>query len=636
MKTNILSGFWKRYQDNVRKNMLPYQWNVLNDTADIAIEGERRNDNSIPTEKSHVFENFRIAAGRKQGHFYGMVFQDSDAYKWLEAAAYSLRHDPGEELKEKADTLVDLIADAQEDDGYLDTFFTIEAPEHKYRRLMESHELYCAGHFLEAAVAYYESTRNERVLSVARKLADHICVKFGPDPGQIHGYDGHEEIEIGLLKLFSLTKEKSYLNMARYFLLERGKNPDFFRKQLEEDDMPAIFPDMGKFPNSYFQCDKPFLESDHARGHAVRMLYQCTAMADLANISKDPKIQPACERIWDDITERQMYITGGLGQTAIGESFTGDYDLPLDSMYCETCAAVGLITFAKKMVDLTGQTKYADVMERVLYNGLISGTDLQGKHFFYVNPLEVHPQIAIHNPGKNHVKAVRPSWLGCACCPPNLARLLASLDQYIYLMREGNPLILLFISSEWTYGDLHIVQHTNYPWDGEVSILVDNQGKKRRLGIRIPSWCESWHSSVNYERKDGYAWIDCPPGETEIQLLLDMPVTRIYASDRVTACAGKTAIMRGPLVYCMEGIDNGEMISNLSLPTTAEFKEKYRPDLLDGIVTIQATGYRESSAKAGLYSNQRKQKTQTELHFIPYFAWANRGENEMQVWIREG
>lgn len=635
MKVRITSDFWKRYQDIVRENMLPYQWDVLNDRADIRIEGERRNDDSIPTGKSHAFENFRIAAGKKEGRFYGMVFQDSDAYKWLEAAAYSLRNHPDKELQAKADALVDLIGDAQEADGYLDTYFTIEAPEHKYKRLMESHELYCGGHFLEAAVAYYEATGHEKVLSIARKLADQICLKFGPEPGKIHGYDGHEEIEIGLLRLYHLTGDASYLEMARYFLLERGKNPDFFKKQLKEDDLPAIFPDMGKLPDSYFQNDMPFLEADQARGHAVRMLYQCTAMADLALISGNEEVKKACERIWDNITEQQMYITGGTGQTAIGESFTGDYDLPTDSMYCETCAAVGMITFARQMLCLTGQAKYADIMERVLYNGLISGMDLEGKHFFYVNPLEVHPQTDPLDPGKNHVKAVRPSWLGCACCPPNLARLLASLEQYIYLKRDGNFLINLFISSEWTGSDFHIVQKSDYPWDGSVSILVENRGEAFSLGVRIPSWCDHWKLSGKFEVRDGYAWVLCPSGETKIDFTMDMQAVRVYANDKVSACAGKAAVMRGPLVYCMEGVDNGREISNLVLPVKAEFTENYRPDLLNGILTLHADGIRETSETKELYSHRKKQKTPASLTFIPYYAWANRGENEMQVWIRE-
>lgn len=467
-KIRVQDKFWKYYREVVRKDMIPYQWKVLNDEIAIKIERER-NDDSIPNEKSHAIENFKIAAGLKTGNHYGWVFQDSDVYKWLEAVAYSLNEYMDEDLKALADSVVDLIAAAQEDDGYLGTYFTIEAPERKLKRLGESHELYCAGHFMEAAVAYYEAVKSEKVLTVACKLADYIGRHFGEEEGQIHGCDGHEEIEIGLAKLYRATGEAKYLELSKYFLYIRGTDPEFFLRQKEEEkESTPLIAGLEKFPLSYCQNHKPLLEQDTAEGHAVRLVYMCTAMADVAALTNDEKLFAACKKIWRNIVDKRMYITGGIGSTVIGESFTFDYDLPNDTMYCETCASVGLVFFAGRMLENELRSEYGDVMERALYNTVLSGMALDGKHFFYVNPLEAIPESSAKDPAKSHVKCVRPEWLGCACCPPNLARLLASLEKYIYVQREGTIFANLFMNCDGEFtvhgNPVFIQQETDYPW----------------------------------------------------------------------------------------------------------------------------------------------------------------------------
>lgn len=642
---NITSKFWTRYRQLVRTEMIPYQWRVLNDIAGIKIEKERLNDEGIPSEKSHAIENFKIAAKRTTGTHYGWTFQDSDVYKWLEAVAYSLREKMDPELEDRALEVIDLIADAQEDDGYLDTFYSILGIEHRYQSLAGSHELYCMGHFIEAAVAYYGATENEKVLEVAKRAADNVDANFGPEEGKIHGYDGHEEIEIGLLRLYHVTGEERYLNLAKYFLMERGKHPDFFREQAAKYKGPDALSGIEKSPDTYFQNHKPILEQDTAEGHAVRVVYMCTALADLAYSTGDEELYAACKRLWDDITKRRMYITGGIGSTVIGESFTLDYDLPNDTMYCETCAAIGLVFFAKQMLKIEAKAEYADVMERALYNCALAGMALDGKHFFYVNPLEVDPKKSKKDPTKSHVKPVRPSWLGCACCPPNLARLIASLDDYVYTVNGDNILINQYIASSTAIedaGTIKIHQTTDYPWDDSVSIKIENNcDHDKRIGVRIPSWADGYRLAVNGKEEDailseGYAYIDVARmSKVTIDLYLEVSIKRYYANTAVSEDVGKVAIGRGPFIYCLEGVDNGEYLNSISLPKDAKLTYKWTGDLLNGVGVIEGKAKRATSRDTSLYSTVRPDTSDVDIKFIPYYAWANRGENEMQVWVRE-
>ncbi len=643
-RVEITSDFWKRYRNLVRTEMIPFQWNVLNDQAGITIEKERIGDEGIPSEKSHAIENFKIAAGRTKGTHYGWTFQDSDVYKWLEAVAYSVREKRDPALEKKANETIELIAEAQEPDGYLDTFYSILGIEYRYQSLGGSHELYCMGHFIEAAVAYHEATGNEKVLDVAKKCADNIDDNFGPEDGKIHGYDGHEEIEIGLLRLYHVTKEDRYLQLAKYFLTERGKHPNFFKEQAAVYQGPNALAGIEKAPDKYFQNHAPISEQDTAEGHAVRVVYMCTAIADLAATTKDEELLQICKRLWNNITQKRMYITGGIGSTVNGEAFTLDYDLPNDTMYCETCAAIGLIFFARQMLRMEADSQYADTMEKALYNCALAGMALDGKHFFYVNPLEVNPLKSKLDPTKSHVKAVRPSWLGCACCPPNLARMITSLDDYIYTVGSEKILLNNYIDSLAAIQDdnhhLEITQKTAFPWDDTVSIIVKNQALKTEIiGIRIPSWAESVDITIDGNKVDnsaqkGYVYTNVAGGaKVEIVLKFKIEIRKYYANSMVSEDIGKVAIGRGPFIYCLEGVDNDGTVSTLKLTENSKFEYHPNEDILGGVGTITADGQRVESNNNQLYSTTKPVIKPAKLKFVPYYAWANRGENEMRVWV---
>ncbi|MBQ0166219.1 MAG: glycoside hydrolase family 127 protein [Treponema sp.] len=671
----ITDTFFSKYRELVRKEMIPYQWKVLNDEIAVNIERER-NDDTIPNEKSHCIENFRIAAGRSQGHHYGWVFQDSDVYKWLEAVSYSLKEKPDAALQKLADSVVDLIADAQEDDGYLSTYFTIEAPQRKFRDLAESHELYCAGHFMEAAVAYHEATGNETVLATARKLADCIYRWFSPEEMAHPGADGHEEVEIGLMKLYHATGEKRYLKLAKHFLEERGKNPDFFREQRSsEENYIALLNGVDHFPLSYFQWHKDIYAQDTAEGHAVRLMYMCTAMADVAEATGNSRMYEACRKIWRNIVDKRMYITGGIGSTVTGESFTFDYDLPDDTMYCETCASVALMFFARNMLKNETRGEYGDIMERALYNTVLDGMALDGRHFFYVNPLQVLPEASAKDPGKSHVKPVRPEWLGCACCPPNLARLLASLEKYAFHEYKGAVFADLFMSSSAQFGTLSVVEKTRYPWEEAVTFTLDSSDTaEHAFAVRIPSWT-SWGKGVTltvngahcdlpapgqiiccpsaagdvlcFSVSEGYLYIRGQFRQDTLELTFDMPVVKMAANPAVRSENGKVAVMRGPVVYTLESADNGEGLYRLFLRDDTDFSYEFKKDMLNGVGVITGKGYRIAGAVCGEstpadtplyapYTDETEERAeQVRLIWIPYYAWANRGKGEMAVWIRQ-
>ncbi len=648
----ITDPFWSHYRELVRTEMIPYQWNVLNDNANITIEKER-NDNSIPSEKSHAIENFKIAAGLKQGNHYGWVFQDSDVYKWLESVAYSLSIHADTELQELADGVIDLIALAQEEDGYLNTYFSIEEPERRFKKLAESHELYCAGHFIEAAVAYYESTHNEKAITIACRLADCIDVHFGKEEHQIQGYDGHEEIELALTKLYSLTGEQRYLELSRYFLYERGTDTTFFaRQQAADNGHKAVIEGMNHRPLEYYQAHQPILEQQTAEGHAVRLVYMCTAMADVALLAGDNAMLEACRRLWKNIINKRMYITGGIGSTVDGEAFTLDYDLPNDTMYCETCASIGLIFFAFNMLKNEARSEYADVLERALYNTAIGGMALDGKHFFYVNPLEVHPESSRHDPGKSHVKFTRPEWFGCACCPPNLARLLTSLHKYIYTVQADTNMIYthLFMThtTELEINDhpVQLEQITNLPWEGDVSIVTQmKQSTSFTLAIRLPYWAEHYSLLLNGNPIDtdpinGYIHIDrIWRSNDKLELKLPMEIKEYTAHPLVRADTGKVAIGRGPFMYCAEEVDNGEHLHLVQLTQDQTYEYEFDEQLLGGVGTIKVEARKrniEPEWEDVLYASKAPQTyTSTALRLIPYYCWANRQIGEMRVWLNK-
>ena len=382
-KIKIKDPFWSKHVDLVRDVIIPYQWDAMNDRIPDA-------------ESSHCLENFRIAAGLKEGEYYGAVFQDTDVAKWLEAVGFSLAYCKDEELERTADEAIDLIAQAQQEDGYINTYFTIHTEEKRWSRLCEGHELYTAGHLMEAAAAYYQGTGKRKLLDCMCRFADLICDTFGPEEGKIHGYPGHQEVEIGLVKLYRLTGERRYLDLAKYFIDARGVGENYFLKEIGAPGYDLITPEFHDYDPRYSQSHLPVRQQDTAEGHAVRAVYMYCAMADLAYEYQDRELMTACERIWDNMTGKRMYITGGIGSSGILERFTTDYDLPDEYNYAETCAAIGLALFGLRMAQITGKASYIDVVERALYNNILAGIALDGRSFFYVNPLEVWPDACMN------------------------------------------------------------------------------------------------------------------------------------------------------------------------------------------------------------------------------------------------
>ena len=468
----IEDKFWSKIQNLIIDTVIPYQEKILND--------------EIPDiEKSHALANFRIAAGLEQGEFYGMVFQDSDVAKWLEGVAYSLAVKPDKELEKRADEVIAIIEKAQQPDGYLNTYFTIKEPEHRWQNLQECHELYCAGHMMEAAVAYYEVTGKNRLLKVMCKMADHIDRRFGEQKKT--GIPGHQEVEIGLTRLYHATGEEKYRDLALYFINERGKDPHFFEKEAKKRGWTHF----GIDPKNtvYNQSYTTVYNQKEAVGHAVRAVYMYTAMADLAGTYGDEKLYRACCDLWENIVQKRMYLTGGIGSTGELEAFTKDYDLPNDMAYAETCASIGLIFFARQMLEVEVKGNYADIMERAFYNGTISGMQLDGKKFFYVNPLEVTPGISGEIPGYRHVLTQRPTWYACACCPPNLVRLIMAFGKYLWDETHSTIYSHMFAGQSVQLEKADINVKTEYPWKGYVCYQVSGKQKEPfSIAIHIPSY----------------------------------------------------------------------------------------------------------------------------------------------------
>ncbi|MGB4219273.1 MAG: beta-L-arabinofuranosidase domain-containing protein [Bacillota bacterium] len=628
-KVKLTGGLLAERADVVRSEVLPYQWRALND--------------QIPgAEPSHAIENLRIAAGEAKGEFHGMLWQDSDVAKWLEAVAYSLMTYPDPELEARADEVIDLVGRAQQSDGYLNSYFTVVAPDRRWTNLRDNHELYCAGHFIEAAVAYYQATGKDELLKIMCRFVDHIASVFGPGENQKRGYPGHEEIELALIKLYRVTRDRRHLDLAKFFIEERGRQPHYFDLEAEA---------RGEKPSKrlgdywYHQAHMPVREQTTAVGHAVRAMYLYTAVADLALETEDAELLQVCERIWDNVVNRRMYITAGIGSEARWEGFTIDYDLPSDTAYAETCASIGLVFWAQRMLQITPDRKYADVMERALYNGVLSGMSLEGTKFFYVNPLSVDPEICKGRYDHHHVKPTRQGWFGCACCPPNIARLLASIGQYIYSQGKDGLYMHLFAASEATFAiggsRVKLVQQTDYPWDGTVRIKLEMDAPLGfGLNIRIPGWCDDpklvvcGESIVVTVPQDGYVRIHRTwTSGDEVVLELPMPVTKVWASTRVSDNVGKVALQRGPVVYCVEEADNGPNLAELWLPADAELRVEMDPVLK--VPAIVGQGVRRVSSSDALYTTERPVDKPCTIRAIPYFMWDNRGLGEMRVWIND-
>ena len=631
----VTDRFFAPRIDLVRTQMLPYQWEALND---------RLKD----TEPSHCIENFRIAAGISRGEYHGMVFQDSDLYKWLEAVAYQLAVRPDPSLREAADSAIRLIGQAQTPEGYLNTYYQTHPDEKRFSNLQNNHELYCAGHLIEAAVAFAQTVGDTRLLDVARRYADLIDRVFGPEEGKLHGYPGHEIIEMALVRLFRLTGEERYLRLARYFIDQRGQAPLYFEEEARRDGNRDFVWNETFMRYQYYQAGKPVREQTEAEGHAVRAVYLYSGMADVAAETGDQTLFEACRTLFDNILSRRMYITGAIGSTHVGEAFTYDYDLPNESVYAETCAQIGLCFFAQRMLNSEMDGRYADVIERALYNSVLSGMSLDAKRFFYVNPLEVVPEACEKDDRLRHVKPQRQKWFGCACCPPNLARFLGSLPSYAFSAGGDTLYMHLYIGGEvrvaLAHAEVHLSVESDYPWDGRVRLTVHTPGEYG-IAVRISGWCRGYELKVNGESVSsepvrGYVSLNRVWREEDmVELNLKMPVTLMRANPAVRADTGKLCVVRGPLVYSLEEADNGKDLHLLRLPLQTAFEVHDEPQLLGGIRTIRCNAFRRSKsfAEGQLYAPVcgAEEMTETQLTWIPYFAWANREPGEMAVWIRE-
>ncbi len=614
-------SFIGKLQRLVRDEVIPYQYKVLCDEAEGA-------------EKSHVIANFINAGKALKGDdnhdgFYGMVFQDSDAAKWIEAVAYSLTNFPDEELEALCDSVIDIIADAQDKDGYLNTYFTIKDKDKRYKNLMEGHELYCSGHMIEAACAYYKATGKDKLLNVMLKNVDNIYKVFITDKNG--GCPGHPEVELALMEMYKTTGEAKCLELAEYFINTRGTDIHFYEREAEARDWTV----WGNNPSDYdyLQGGAPVREQTKATGHAVRAVYLYTGMARLALQSGDETLLNACKTLWDNITKQRMYITGGIGSTVLGEAFSVDYDLPSDTAYCETCASIGLMFFAQAMLENETDSHYADIMERAFFNTVLAGMQLDGKQFFYVNPLECQPGISGVAPTHRHDLTQRPKWYACACCPPNTARLIASFGSYAYGENEDTAFCNIPAGGIVTFDNgIELICKTGYPHKLNASYkITKGEGK---LAIRIPSWSKSisFESSAEYTIDDsGYAIFMVSEGDV-IRVMYNAAPYKIYANTKVPKLTGKTAICRGPLVYCFEGVDNDGDVFSLSLAKGKITKEKLENDELGDIVRLKVKTKRSESIEE-LYTSEKPKATPYEATAIPYYTWCNRGENQMRIWM---
>lgn len=564
------------------------------------------------------------------------VFWDSDVAKWMEAAAYSLTTHPEPQLETRLDEVIDMMAQAQQPDGYLNTHFTVVQPQMRFANLRDWHELYCAGHLIEAAVAYFNATGKRKFLDVVCGYVDFIGCVFGTAPGQKRGYDGHEEIELALVKLYRATNERRYLQLAKYFVDERGRQPHYFDVEAKaRGEDPAAY---WAKTHEYTQSHIPVREQRVPVGHAVRGMYLNSAMADLAAEFNDHELLAACRSIWRHLVAKRMYVTGGVGSSRANEGYTADYDLPNETAYAETCAAIGLILFTHRLLQIEPDGVYADVLERALYNGALSGVALRGDRFFYENPLESR--------GNHH----RWEWHECSCCPPNIARLLASLGQYIYSHDENELYVHLYVGGSVVFdiggNEMRLSQQTDYPWEGKIRLQIGlDHPTELTLALRIPGWCRAAEMKINGETvlvapvlqrsyaKLRRAW---QAGDV-IELDLPMPVERVQAHPNVRANCGRAALQRGPLVYCLEEIDNGQNLTDLILPREENLKVQFEKNLLGGIAVISGTAKRRAldEWEGALYRADGSKSETLPFKAIPYFVWDNRAPGEMLAWIRD-
>lgn len=736
-QVRITDEFWGREQELVRREVIPYQWEALNDRVPGAAPSfcmrnfktagrlmrEKREKGAEYVAPAYTYRGFEALPEDPEhpdpDRFYGFVFQDSDFAKWIEAVGYSLINHPDPELERTADEAIDIVCAAQAENGYLDTYYIINGMDRIFTNLRDHHELYCFGHLVEGAVAYWQATGKDKLLGAAERYADFIASRFGYEEGKCKGYPGHEIAEMALARLYEATGEKKYLELGKFFLDMRGKKPYYFdieeKERAEHEGRSYKMPDPKETRHYYHQANAPVRELSEAVGHAVRAVYLYSGMADVARLTGDEAMFAACERLMENIMREKLYITGGIGATHLGEAFSFGYDLPNDTAYSETCAAIGLAFFARRMLEIQADSRYGDVMEQALYNTVLAGMALDGKSFFYVNPLEAVPEACKKDERKRHVKPVRQKWFGCACCPPNIARIVSSLGAYVYTKSESTLYTHLYagskISCTLNGTQLDMKLESEFPWEGNVkAVLHTENGAQGTLAFRVPGWCKKAEMSV---RRNGLMLSACMVREgillrgavlseptpvqspavrlergylyltgewrdgDEISLHFPMEVRCMTANARVREDVGKVAFTRGPICYCMEEVDNGGNLHLLKADMEKIYgieAEKKIRDAEDGgagsglpQVTVEVfrelghemrilkvPGKREADGVCGeeLYREYIYQKCDScagtepaaanrvpgekpvTMIFVPYYAWNNRGEGEMTVWVR--
>lgn len=631
----IVDGFWGERQAVNRDVTIPAIYQKLEETGRIAswaMEG--------PASPPPSHERIGVR-----------VFWDSDSGKWLESAAYSLATHPDAELEATADGLIDAIENAQFDDGYLNTYFPAHFPEGQWANLRDNHEMYNAGHLMEAAVAYHQATGKRKLLDALARFSDHIAGTFGAEEGKRRGYGGHPEIELALVKMYRETGEQRFLDLASYFVDERGQAPHYYDHEAEKRGESAETYWARTY--RYCQAHLPLREHTEANGHSVRACYLYAGIADVALETGDEDLLRLSRVLWDDLTRHQMYVHGGVGPSHHNEGFTFAYDMPTETAYCETCAAIALAFWAHRMFHLDPDSRYIDVMELAIYNSSLSGLSHSGDQFFYANPLAaypgVNPQGRWHEIMENgHHRRV--PWFHCPCCPPNISRLIASIGEYAYSQAGDRVYVQMYhdnaVSLDIDGSEIQLKQETQYPWDSKARLKVNtSQSVAFELALRIPGWCYNYQLTVNGEAQTasterGYVilsreWSD----EDTVELTLAMPVERVMPHPSIRQTAGQIALQRGPLVYCLEEVDNGPRLANVCIPQTSELEASFDNELFGGVSVISGDALRiepadESAALYRHHSQTRYNEAAFTFKAVPYYLWANREPGEMRVWIR--
>lgn len=613
------SGFWAERQTVNHKVSLKHGYAML--------------------EKAGNLHNLRMAAGLESGNYRGMNFADENIYKWLEALAWELGRMPDDELQALADEAISLFESAQQSDGYLNSYYQVVSPDQKWSDMDFGHELYCAGHLIQAAIAFNRTLGDERLLKIAFRFVEHIEGVFGP--GKKEDTCGHPEIEMALVELSRLTGEERYLRLAQFFVDQRGKKK-----------MRGV----GANGPEYHQDHVAVREAESVAGHAVRQMYLATAVADLYMESSEQALLETSHRLWNDMVSGKMYVTGGIGSRFDGESFGESYELPSDQCYCETCAAIGSFFWNWRMLLISGESRYADLMERLLYNGILSSPSLEGTGYFYVNPLMLRNGQYVRlstNPDEEHNDSGRPAWHSVACCPPNVMRLFASLSNYFATHNEIGIQIHQYSNLEISSARSRLSMETEYPWDGRVKITLAGTGDELwTFSLRLPGWCQNFDikvngEQVNYSLQKGYITIEknWKAGD-EVEAEFAMPPFLVEADPRVDSLRGCVAIQRGPLIYCLEEHDQeqGVDLLDVEIDSSEQLTSYWRGDLLSGVMIVEGKGYQQDrsnwpDASRGLYrplileNENRHSDRKVKLTAIPYYAWGNRGLKSMRVWI---